>query len=356
MKICCVVETPFQMINAINLLVNDEEFSGAEIDLFVHDNHFANSDKYCDRIKELELFNEVNLFNLNAKFSRFSIINYLKNIPQYLFSGKTINRAIGNRYKVKKNTYDIIFTPNACVFFKLIMLCNSAAKVYCYEDGIMSYSGQNWILNSTSKYGQLFMKLIGRSTDWLPERLYVNNTELCEVIWCDQLLSLPNLEKALSATNNIFGKIFGEPECDYDKNTIVFLSQPLSEDVTVEIADTIKYSYITRYHPRDNTELLLGKIYDKSSSHWELICAQNITDKHVLIGACSTAQVSPKWMFDKEPYLIFTYPMYAKTGNTRFVDISKYIVKTTKEIYRNPEKIFVANTADEINDILEKIN
>lgn len=356
MKICCVVETTFQLINAINLLVNDEEFSNAEIDLFVRDKHFANSDEYCKNIKEMKLFNEVNLFNLNYNFSKFNIINHLRNIPKFLFAGKTVSKAIGNGYRFRKNTYDVIMTPNGCVFFKLAMFNNPNAKIYCYEDGILSYSGENWISNDISKTSQIFMKLIGRSTDWLPERLYINNTKLCNVSWGAQLLPLPDLGKILSVKDNIFTKIFGAPLCDYDKNTTIFLSQPLNEDVTVKISNAIKDTYIARYHPRDNKELLLGEIHDRSSSQWELICAQSITDKHVLIGACSTAQVSPKWMFDKEPYLIFTYPVYGDAVNENFIRISKDIVKTTKEIYRNPEKIFVANTADEINDILEKIN
>ena len=41
MKVCCIVETIFQLMNTLNLLINDEEYQGAEIDLFVRKGHFA---------------------------------------------------------------------------------------------------------------------------------------------------------------------------------------------------------------------------------------------------------------------------------------------------------------------------
>lgn len=353
MRVCCIVETVYQLINVLNLIQNDKEFSKATVDLFVRKNHFANEELYISRINEKNIVSEIVFFSF-PDYSKSNFINHLRHIPESLFATNMISRAIGKEYRFRAKEYDAILTPNGCQFFKLAILCCTKAEVYCYEDGALSYSGYNWIESEVSSLSKKVLKITGKYDKLLPGRVYLYNPQLFEAHWKTEVHPIPPLADSLA--NEAIHEIFGKPDCDYNRVKVVFLSQPtpVSESRTSEITDRIKGCFISRYHPRNNQDLHLNGINDHSSSLWELICAESIGDEHILIGAGSSAQISPKWLFGKEPYLIFTYPLY-ENMNQRFIESCETIVGKTRSIYQNPEKVIVVNSVDELNTQLAAI-
>ena len=352
MRVCCIVETVYQLINAMNLAINYKELSSAYIDLFIRKNHFANEEYYLSKIEKKNVFSDIKVFSFRD-YSGSNLINHLRHIPETMYAADIISRACGNDYRFMSREYDVILTPNCCHFFKLAMICCTKAEVWCFEDGALSYGGFNWIESEVSLLSKKVLKFTGQYRKLLPSRVYLYNPKLFESTWRTEVHTIPSLKDEMSSAT--FHEIFGRPDCDYSGVKVVFLSQPspVSESRTSEITDQIKCSFISRYHPRNNQDFHLNGMIDHSSSQWELICAESITDDHVLIGAGSSAQTSPKWLFGKEPYLIFTYPLYEGIGQ-RFIDTCEAIVSKTKSMYRNPEKVMVVWSIEELNDSIQK--
>ncbi|MCR5149602.1 MAG: hypothetical protein K6B52_00055 [Clostridiales bacterium] len=350
MKVLCIAETVYQLINAVNLVVNDPEMSKAEVDLFVRKGHFANEDVYLERIIKERIFSAVNRYSFKD-YSKFNFINHLRHVSDILFASRIIGRACSIRFRPRK--YDVILTPNGCQFFKYSVLCCKKAVVYCYEDGALSYGNVNWIEREVSPLSKKILKITGQYKKLLPERVYLYNPSFFMKSWETDVCKLPPMKDAVKS--DLMHRIFGKPECDYAGVKTVFLSQPapVSEKVTQRIAKGINVQFISRLHPRNSQNLCIKGIIDHSSSLWEMICAEYITDSHILIGACSSAQTSPKWLFGKEPYLIFTYPLYEDIEH-RFIKVSEEIVTKTRIMYQNPDKIAVVYSVDELNECIQK--
>lgn len=356
MKVCCIVETVFQLINVLNLRLSVDEFMDAEIDLYVRKDHFVGCKEYSEKIREKELFHGIHYFEFKP-YSDSNIVNRLKQIPEFLLARRVIRGALCDDAGFPAKKYDIILTPNCCQFFKEALFCCSNAKVYCYEDGTLSYSGTNWIANEVSSLSKRVLRLLHKEKQLFPERVYINNRSLFIPAWSCSVIQIPSLKDTIEKQKSLFREIFGYPVCDYDACKLVFLSQPnpVPFAVSKQICDCIGAEYIVRYHPRDRQESMYGGSQDRGSSQWELICADNITDEHILIGACSSAQTSPKWFFNKEPYVIFTYEIYGEKLPPAFIEASKIIVEKTKSIYSNPQKIIVPKTRVEFENVMAEI-
>ncbi len=356
MKVCCLVETVYQLINALNLLKNDLEFKNAEVDLFIRENHFANWEIIQSRIREVGKFNQVNTFQF-PPFSNSNIINRLKQIPEFIFAKKMIERAVGKGYHFPAHEYNIILTPNCCQFFKYSLFCCNKATVYCYEDGSLTYSNQNWIVKEVSPLSQKILKLTNKIHMVFPERTYVNNYDLFEKSWDTKVCALPSLKHFIEKEKEIIEYVFGLPSCNYAENKLIYLTQPnpVSEEITKQIANALGKKIIVRYHPRNREAFYVDGEQDKSGAQWELICAEHITDEHILVGACSSAMLSPKMTFGKEPFLIFTYPIYEGKIEEKFIIASKEIVSNFKNTYKNKEKIFVVHSIEELSQTIKRL-
>ena len=176
MKVCCIIETIFQLINTLNLLINDHEFQGAEIDLFVRKGHFAHYDDYCKRIRESGLFHEINYFKFRD-YSQSNIVNHLRHVSDFIKKKKIISRAVGENYVFKANGYDIIMAACACQFYKLALLCCKKAKIYAIEDGTLTYCNFDWNNMYLSKTSKIVLSIMGLTNKLQPKRLYLNTPE-----------------------------------------------------------------------------------------------------------------------------------------------------------------------------------
>lgn len=344
------------MVNALNLLLFDEGFQGAETDLFVRRRHFINSTAYSEKIRQTGRFHEINYFEFK-EYSSSNLVNHLKHIPELFSPRREIEKAVGEGYCFRAKDYDVLLTPNGCQFFKLAMLCCDRARIYCYEDGTLSYTNKNWISSEVSGLSKKALDILGKGGRLYPSRVYLNNPALYTSAWDAEVLALPPLKETMESHRDLFFNIFGAPACDYKGSSVIFCAQPnpVSSDISLDICSSIKQPCICRYHPRNEDSFVLKGSQDRGSSQWELICADYIGDDHILVGACSSAQISPKWFFDKEPYVIFTYPIYGDRLPAKFIEASKTILQKTREIYRQPEKVIVVDTIENLNKVINSI-
>ena len=82
---------------------------------------------------------------------------------------------------------------------------------------------------------------------------------------------------------------------------------------------------------------------------------EHITDRYVLISYYSTAMFTPKMLFDREPYLIFTYHIWRVNESDEETKKLQRIVQFLKDSYRNPEKVMAPHTIEEYEAICIRI-
>lgn len=81
-----------------------------------------------------------------------------------------------------------------------------------------------------------------------------------------------------------------------------------------------------------------------------------ITDQNILISAFSTAQFMPKIMKDAEPTIIFTYRLLFSSLDDPFLKDFAKLIDDFRGLYRNPDKIYVPATFEELETILSQIS
>ena len=110
----------------------------------------------------------------------------------------------------------------------------------------------------------------------------------------------------------------------------------------------INKSFVVRLHPRQKEAEYEGFTLDKNRLLWELIVLQHINNRSVLIASFSTAQLVPKLLYNLEPALIFTYPLYLSDTSSEVYNRIELAVENLKRIYSEPQKIAAIHEYSEL--------
>ena len=81
---------------------------------------------------------------------------------------------------------------------------------------------------------------------------------------------------------------------------------------------------------------------------------ENPSDK-VLVSCASTATLNPKFMFDEEPYVIFTYRLY-NTYRQVGVERDDWMANALIDAYEDKSKVMIPNSMQELKDMLSRIH
>ena len=265
--------------------------------------------------------------------------------PQY-----TLERHCSAKLKEKayRNVYVSFFTP----FTDSVRLMHPESEFIQYEDGVGSYCIDD--LENRFRSG-IFKRInrffMGGRLSYNIKKMYLNHPECYGGDMFETLEAIPKF-------NNVsdLEKIFDYKENDlYKKNKFIYLTQPLTETkigedaATIEkaILNTVNNSVLLRVHPRQKSENYSDFNIDYVRNLWELECAKQINDSHILIGAFSTAQFTPKMLFDKEPTVIFTYKLYGD-----FFENTEKTIEKLRLMYKNIGKIIVVENLEELKHLL----
>ena len=358
MNIAIICSTPFQTFNAINLVINEFERKEYKVDLYYR-NFDNNSDEILNKIKKARLFDNIYSFDFIYKKN---LIKYIMNVfYQIFYPEKYINLVLKDKEDLTKKSYDLITVTSGTEFEVAMTRLFPNARTIAYDDGIGSYVGDiihdqclNWFW------------LLVRSTKHInPECLYINNISFCESKISTKYINLKRYQDCNEIYKRNINQIFSYNKYSlYRSKTIVYLTQPMQEfssnvdALEFELQQVLlKYSSdtIIRKHPRDSVQANTQITIDKSNLLWELICAKELHEKHVLISVCSTAQMTPKLMFNKEPYLIFTYKIFIKKINNRDLKVIESIVNKICDLYINKEKVLIPKSISEFQECLQNI-
>lgn len=360
MNYLIVCNTPYQVFNAINILVNDVEIVHSNCDVLIDEtfNAFVDAKKIGMRLIEYEVCRSVyytkekKCMLMQSKMETFLYLKKNDHTEEYTFSDT----------KLLNIHYDAILVGDTNHIGSSFIYRNSNCEVIWYDDGLSSYA------KSPRNFGnKLTLDIIMRilrlaSYSYKPQKLYVNNVSLAKTKEF-ALVQLPGFDENNRA-KNIEKKIFGyfDERSEVKNYDYVYLGQLLE---TIEgytgipvrnfIHEMKKNGVhpIIRKHPRERVNFEGYKI-DDGTNMWELECLEGVSNGHVLIACCSTAQLTPKMIGGKEPYLIFLYKILIKNESSRYKAYEE-IVDDVINMYSQKCKIFVPNNMDEFSQSIKKI-
>lgn len=362
MYICFICETPYQVFNCVNIarMFSDTNHT---LDIYIAD-CFQKSDQIGQALIAEGIFHSVNFYGY-ASFRKKISNHSIQKLYELCLPGRLLRRLYpGN---VQKNFYDRIFISTVSPFSTAMLSRMPAAKVAYYDDGLGSYLGGIG-LPTFSKGRKLLSLLTGHNYKrFAPVAVYLNNTQFGNLKYDCELIQIANVFEPESEEMQQFKRIFGYSVSPlYSDHSVILIDAPDVDenDTAYEQTDkAVKQAIVAqtgdaflRPHPRQKLIRSYGMRIDNSNNFWELLCAEQITDDSCLIGSFSTAQMSPKMLFNKEPYLIFTYKLFLKDGAASSADSVEGLIQMLRQTYQNPQKIHVVESVNELASILHRIS
>lgn len=357
MTICFICDTAYQLLNCINFVYHLYTGKNNTIDIYIG-RQFSESDNITSRLKEEHLFS--NIYTYITYGNNYGNLRKIGRAIGILFPEKRIKAMLDSEGAVWKECYDTIFMSMPTHFSVAMAQCNPQAEIIYYDDGIGSYSGN--IAEAMDRFNKLMYQLFAKSMKFMyPSELYVNNKELCRSIVAPVIKQLPQMQYASKDFWNLLKRVFSyENDEVYARYHVVYLMQP--NDAAIPKIDKLnseiegvlsKERCVARPHPRQGNIEISGMCMDYSRSMWELLCAEKISDNHVLVSMCSTAQLMPKMLFGKEPYLIFTYQLFKEELPEKTYGKIEEVVKSIRSEYVDSRKICVPKDLEEFKQCLE---
>lgn len=357
-RLCFICETPFQIMNCLNYMYHQTEFSDVVSDIYIGDKFYQFND-IVKRLQDESVFDHVYGYNYDIENGKIS--HYKNKINEIFFPKKYIQSLVTQKIEINKKLYDYIYISVTTHFGIAMVLGCPKARVRYYDDGLASYIGYIGPRYLPEKRKILY-KIAGKDYWRLqPEALYVNNKKFCRSELTDNIQELFPVAESSKEFKQILYRIFDyQQEKLYDQKQIVYLSQPneaddANEKKVLKILDLYKEFCMIRIHPRQNNAEYDDFAIDQQRGLWELVCVEQIHDDHVLIGQFSTAQVVPKLLFEKEPWLIFTYKLYIKDNSNVNLDKIETMIMDLKNCYEKPDKIFVIENMEQLEKTLSDI-
>lgn len=361
---CYICTTPYQIWGALALHLNREETA----DLYIV-NQFIESRNVANRIIECNFFDNVKWVDESKYKSKSknkvvrwaSIVNSYINVNS-IFEDICINGTEYLKLYISSKAYvgrvfDLYYLKN-----------NFSIKRFYFEDGIGSYCNPN-----------LF---IPRMSDRIIRFFLYGFKSICKsyelIVFCPELFNRLNKNTKLScSTETIDKSVFKNriEEINYifqiqkdvviEEDFIVLdnLNESLFDDMNREKLYSIYHTIekhvdtndlIYKPHPRDKSIKSTGRKYYKYQSlPLESIALNTDFNNKVLLGVTSTAIVSPKMLFEDEPYIVLLYKLVKTTYSD--MELIESVFQAIREVYKSKSKFFIPESEDELIKIIDEL-
>ena len=359
--VCFFASTKFQIINAVNIVLQDK----LDADLYIINEYiYDNCSELSQKIKAEKIFNNVKLietdiFNCNTSSTR---INTFK---LYLNCGKVVKS-----FLLREEYEKIYFCTNSLierlVRFYFLNAGAPSTKFIMYDEGVASYMG---IMETAGRFAERVVRyiLFGKKSlnTVFNKCLYVpefyckfNDSQYGTVAKIEPI----DIE---SSAMSIYNRIFDFKENGCMKEKFIFLDtvhkRALKKDAQVgyekiieNIFNMTKDNLIIKSHPSDKSSRIDGvKYFDNSDYPFEIIAANSDINDKILITLSSTASVTPKIIFDKEPVVILLYKMFSDSL-LEWNDYYDTFFQKVKESYKSKNRFFIPKTYDEFENIINR--
>ena len=361
MRLAFICDTPYQTLNVLNMYWHKyRSDKNVQADLFVVD-QFIRADQLQARIRQKGLFD--NVYFLRREENRF-MPQGLKRSIRVAYSYLNPKHAVSNQFDdgapaLLANRYDEIYASLMKCFTAALVKLNPNAVFNLFDDGVGSYTG-DLVANGGGLPYKIFSRIFHSGAYATRARkLYVNNVSTCHATAADEICPLPKMsQEFLDVAYRIF-----QIEPQSGGEGIILLSQPFdSQDATADRMRAFltalkpwKDKITVRMHPRDMAfDLYSDFKVDKSGQLWELKTAQLDMDRTVLICNFSTAQVTPKMLYDKEPWLIFIHHIL-KISTPEYMQVIEQEAAQLRDQYRNKDRILIPHSMEELEASLHNV-
>ena len=263
------------------------------------------------------------------------------------------------------NRYDMLFMSVPTRLNDAIIRANDCREIVGYDDGTGSYLGNLYDCSLGRKY-ELIKKTISNSS-YQVTKAYINNPEIADQggdIEYEKLLARDLTDGEREQVKRVFG---------YKDNVyltpFIYLNQPIkeitsnhesiqTEEKIIEILTKELGSELSvRMHPREkDKELYRGLKLNDNTQMWEIICSEENIDEKVLISSFSTAQFTPKLLFNKEPYIIFTIKMLEEYCEKKTISNAERLINLLKDKYTRKSRVISVNNKKELEETLRNIS
>lgn len=354
-KNAIVCNTPFQVLGAINIVVN--KLYDGEFDLYLY-GEFRNADSVYKNLKDAKIFNNIYYWKENKNRLKSRIHTFLKLTNRNWL----LNDFIFLDDSFEKEYYQKIFIGDGNLIGIYLTKQNKTAELIFFDDGIATNVG-NALFDTIGKFYLIFGFIFNLGVfKYKVSKLLVNNIAFCKSTITKNIEQLPFLtteNKAIDIAKNVFS--FNLDSILLNKS-VLYLGQPLEEKqgyngmgalFFLNYIPELKNSFIVRAHPRQSVADFDGCEIDSINNMWELECMNSITDSHVLFGFCSTAQLMPKLLCNKEPYIVFLFKLFLDSFDSNEFRNDMEIYESIKSVYRDKDKVFLPESLDELKDFVE---
>lgn len=322
---------------------NFENINNYSADLIIL-NAFAGTNEIYELLKSKEIFD--NVWIINKSGDRKSHIKTLIN----LIIPSTCISEFGLPLNAIKNKYNVINTPKYNKVIASIWQLNKNAELQLYDEGFASYENTTSLESHSTLYGKYFKYFNNGKTFYDYTKYYLNKIDMAVKI-NDKHIEIPLTEDSIEWLKKVFKKIKNSKS----KKIYWFDQYYKQKDRKFTISKSL--SILERYkenvlfcpHPRKPLE---SNIFEnqKEKSLWEINVLNNANINELcLMTFNSTACLSPKILFDYEPYVIMTYSLLNDNKN-----IDNYVVKA-KKLYKDKNKVMTPRSETELLDNINSI-
>lgn len=359
MKYLYYCNSAYQLLNIMNLHYHRnngfENIVDYSADLVLR-NGFSNVDNIVRILKDNKVFS--NIFIVDRKENTTSKLHLINSIKNIIFPLNYLKDNYPIDINLIKNQYDYIVTTKFTPFIAAMWQVNKKAKLHLHEDGAGSYIAY-FDLEMRSKSYKMFYKLFNNGKDFYNyEKIYLNNKDIYTRDDKNLVVEIPKFNKDYLKQ---IKKMFKEYIYDYGDIDIYWLSQKLDDskgkesfDAEEEVLYLKKYKDKVLYCPHPRYFLCEHdfKISDIKQI-WELqVLDQDNFDDKLIISVHSTACLTPKILFDKQPYVIFLYKLVIKHDWYFFKEMEK-VIELFKNSYSDPSKIMIPETLAEYKECID---
>lgn len=347
-RIAFVCDTPYQLFTALAIRLGIENYNNIIIDLYIDIKRCKKSsiNSYYQNLKKLEIFD--NVYEIN------SLSSYCKKLNKIEWIFPRLSLKIGSKWHLKYYKYDCMYVSGPFMLQRNLINYLKPDKVCFFEDGTGSYVGRIGV-DLLNKYGRLLQKITKRGPMYIyPVESYLFCPDLYEGEYEHILKKIKFPEDKYDIYNSVFGQF--DNYIKYKNKRVVFLSQPVSDEeimvdqcIIKKISD-YKENIIARPHPQDIQKNFNNIDIDRNSMMWEMMCYKIISEDKILLGKYSTAQITPKLLYNKEPFIIFTYYLYEKKNEK-----IENAINSIRNIYTKKERVFTPKSFEELEKVLKNL-
>lgn len=373
-EVACYVASKLQLLNVVNLI--ETKFSNSIVDLYILDEGRI-SEEMIDNVKGLLLFHTI----YHIKKSITTIPNNYKN--KSIRNGRILIGAmiyyISLRKLIINQHYTHIITYSFWMYANLFVInCyqnNHNIIISLIEEGVGSYYlSKNQLCSSFT-----FKNIINNLPIFRLLRKCIINVDCLYLYETDKYVDNEHLHtKKLGKIINknlksfqLLSRLADTPtQLLYNSAKIYFIlgieytdkkTKTIFEECVNVVANLFKEeNIIIKNHPGSllDSRSLLKCTYDNNDNNIiidakntfleALFLSVNMTEK-ILISHSSSTLMYPKYMFNKEPFIIYTYNMYG--GSQVSKKICTQYSNDLESSYSNKNRIFTPSTLDEFKDV-----